>query len=187
MLVWEPGDELAPVVACIERGGILAIPTESTYGLGADPCSARGCKAILEVKGRAASKALPIVVPDLETAFALGVSRHTPGLAATAAHWPAALSIVADLERPLAAAGGGDTIALRIPDHPGLLGLLGDLGRALTATSANRSGEPPVVRVEELAELLGGADACIIGGARLPGGAPSTLVRWAAEGPVLLR
>ena len=113
MLVWEPGDELAPVVACIERGGILAIPTESTYGLGADPCSARGCEAILKVKGRAASKALPIVVPDLETAFALGVSKHTPGLAATAAHWPAALSIVADLERPLAAAGGGDTIALR--------------------------------------------------------------------------
>ena len=88
--IWTPGDEIAPLADCLDRGGVLAIPTESSYGLAADPCSRRGCEAVLAIKGRSRSKALPLVVPDAAAARTLTSSPDDPGLARVAAMWPAA-------------------------------------------------------------------------------------------------
>jgi len=85
------------------------------------------------------------------------------------------------------AAAGLGKLAVRVPGHAGLRGLLAALGHGLTATSANRSGAPPVLDPDAAADLLAGEDAIVVDGGRLPGGAPSTLVAIEESGPVVLR
>jgi len=185
--LWRLGEDREPLVAVLARGGLLAIPTESSYGLGVDPRSAAGVEAIYRAKGRDRGMALPVVAADLDQLLALGVPREAPGLEWALGRWPAALSLVLPLARPLPASAGDGTLAVRIPGHPGLRELLRLLGHALTATSANPSGEPPYLGAEEVAGWLGGSDALVVDGGRLPGGAPSTLVRFANGAPEVLR
>ncbi len=175
---WRAGDPVAPLAATLARGGVLAIPTESSYGLAVDPRHAAGVEAIFRLKGRERGKPLPVVAADRAQIVALGVAVDDPALAWAASRWPAALSVVLPLARPLPASGGERTIAVRIPAHPGLRTLLAGLGHALTATSANPSGEDPYLDPEALAGWLAaaGADAALVEGGRLPGGLPSTLV-----------
>lgn len=173
---WRPGDPPAELGALLDRGGILAVPTESSYGLAAEPRDARGVAAIYRLKGRQAALALPVVAADLDQLAALGVAVEAPLFRRLAALWPAPLSLVVPVPPGLPAAAGGDTLAVRVPDHPPLLRLLRALGRALTATSANRSGDPPITDPAVLPRLLAGWDAAIVDGGRLAGGAPSTLL-----------
>jgi len=166
---------------------VLAIPTESSYGLGVDPRSEPGVAAIYRLKARDRGKALPVVAADLDQILALGVPSDAAGLAWAGERWPAALSLVVPLARPIPASGGEATVAVRIPDHAGLRGLLRGLGHALTATSANPAGAPPYLGAGEVAAWLEGNDAIVVDGGRLPGGPPSTLVRFGASGPEVLR
>ena len=173
---WRPGEPVEPLRAALGRGGILAIPTESSYGLAADPRDPRGVEAIYRLKGRERGQPLPVVAADLEQLAALGVAIDEPLFLRVAALWPAPLSLVVPASPGLPAAAGGDTLAVRIPSHRPLLELLAALGLALTATSANLSGRPPVTDPTALPPLLAAADATIIDGGRLGGGPPSTLV-----------
>ncbi|MCZ6506584.1 MAG: L-threonylcarbamoyladenylate synthase [Acidobacteria bacterium] len=169
-------------------GGIVAIPTESTYGLAVDPLDAEAVEAVMRCKGRSAARPLPVVAGSIDDLRALGARLDLAALAPVLAAWPAALTAVVPLDRPVAAALGGDTLAVRIPDHDGLRDFLLRMGRAVTATSANRSGEEPVVTAAEARELLVGERALVIDdGARLPGGPPSTLVGIRDGGLVVLR
>ena len=175
---WRAGEPVGPLAATLARGGLLAIPTESSYGLAVDPRDAAGVEAIFRLKGRERGKPLPAVAADRAQIVALGVAADDPGLAWAERIWPAALSVVLPLARPLPASGGERTIAVRIPAHAGLRALLSGLGHALTATSANPSGEDPYLDPDAVASWLAaaGADAALVDGGRLPGGPPSTLV-----------
>ena len=104
-------------------------------------------------------------------------------------HWPAALTVVAPLRAGLSvpAAAGGDTLAVRVPDHDRLRTLLQALGHPLTATSANRSGEPPRVAWRTSNRFLGDSGALVVGGERTPGGLASTVVSWSSAGLRVLR
>lgn len=166
---------------------MLAIPTESSYGLGVDPRSAPGVAAIYRLKRRERGKPLPVVAADLDQILSLGVPEDAPGLAWALAQWPAALSLVVPIARPIPASGGDSTVAVRIPDHAGLRELLHVLGHPLTATSANPSGAAPYLGAEEVAAWLAGSDAIVVDGGVLGGGAPSTLVRFGVSGPEVLR
>ena len=187
MKFWSPGDPVEPLRSLVARGGVLAIPTESSYGLGADPRNPVGVEAIYRIKERERGKPLPVVVADLGQLRDLGIDPGLPILEALSACWPAPLTAVLPVARPLPAAAGEPTLAVRIPAHEGLRRLLAELGHGLTATSANRSGEAPVLDPEGAAELLAGADAIVVDGGVLPGGPPSTLVAIEASGPVVLR
>jgi L-threonylcarbamoyladenylate synthase len=143
--------------------------------------------AIYRLKGRDAGQPLPVVAADLGQLAALGVAVGEPLFGRLAALWPAPLSLVVPVSPGMPAAAGGDTLAVRLPDHPPLLRLLRGLGRALTATSANRSGDPPVVDPTELSDLLAGCDAAIVDGGRLAGGPPSTLLALGAGRLTVLR
>jgi L-threonylcarbamoyladenylate synthase len=178
---------LASLRALLARGGVLAIPTESSYGLGADPRNSAGVEAIYRIKGRERGKPLPVVVSTMEQLQNLGIDPGLPILEALAACWPAPLTAVLPLARPLPAAAGEPTLAVRIPAHDGLRRLLDGLGHGLTATSANRSGGAPILDPQEAAELLAGTDSAVVDGGILPGGPPSTLVAIEASGPVVLR
>jgi L-threonylcarbamoyladenylate synthase len=183
---WHWDDDPADLIAVLARGGVLAIPTESSYGLAVDPLDARGVAAVFAVKGRAGGEALPVVIADLEQAATLGVDRDAPGLREVASRWPAALSIVVPIPHAIPASAGDPSIAIRVPDHARLRSLLARTG-PLTATSANRTGEPPLLDPVAVAKLLAGVDSLVVDGGPLAGGTPSTLVRWVSGGFRVLR
>ncbi|MGE5232575.1 MAG: L-threonylcarbamoyladenylate synthase [Acidobacteriota bacterium] len=172
---WRPGEPSGPLRAMLERGGILAIPTESSYGLGADPRNEKGVRAVFELKRRDGRKPLPVVVAGPQQLAEIGVDAAAPEVAPFLGLWPAPLSVVAPLRLALPAAAGETSVAVRVPDHAGLRELLRAVG-PLTATSANLAGEPPILDPQGCVDLLTGADAIVVDGGQLPGGAPSTLV-----------
>ena len=185
--LWRPGDLVEPLRQLIARGGLLAIPTESSYGLGVDPRNPLGVEAVYRVKERDRGKPLPVVVSGVEQMRDLGIDPELPILEALSACWPGPLTAVLPVARPLPASAGEATLAVRVPAHRDLLRLLADLGCGLTATSANRSGEAPILDPAEVAELLEGTDSAVVDGGILPGGPPSTLVAIEESGPVVLR
>jgi L-threonylcarbamoyladenylate synthase len=185
--LWRFGDAVAPLRALVARGGVLAIPTESSYGLAVDPRHAGGVEAIYRIKGRERGKALPVVAADLAQLALLPLDLESEALRRAAPLWPAALTVLVPLRAPLPAAAGERELAVRVPAHAGLRDLLAAVGTPLTATSANASGEPPLLAPEGVAALLAGEDAAVVDGGVLPGGPPSTLVGWAGDGWRTLR
>jgi len=185
---WRPGDSIEPLRSLLVRGGVLAIPTESSYGLGVDPRNRDGVEAVYRIKLRDAGKPLPVVMADRCQLGGLGIDPDLPILARLEERcWPGAVSVVVPLKpaaRDLPATAGTRALAVRVPDHPLLLRLLRQLEMPLTATSANLSGEEPVLDPQGAAAMLAGEEAAVIDGGRLPGGPPSTLI---AEGPRGLR
>lgn len=172
------------------RGGVIAFPTESSYGLGADPQSAAGVAAVERIKrriegrgdpgGPGGRKPLPVVVADLSQLAALGIDPDSEPVRRFAPHWPAPLTAVLPLRPgapPLPAAAGERTLGVRIPGHAALRALVAAIG-PLTATSANRTGEPPLLLAREVRALLaeaGEGEFAVVEG-EAPGGPPSTLV-----------
>jgi L-threonylcarbamoyladenylate synthase len=144
-------------------------------------------EAIYRIKEREAGKALPVVVAGREQLAALGIDPNLYIVERLFEHWPAPLTAVLPIARPLPASAGEGTLAVRVPAHEGLRGLLAELGHGLTATSANRSGEPPILDPAEAAGLLAGTDGVVVDGGILPGGPPSTLVAIEEDGLVVLR
>ena len=175
------------LLALRARGGVIAFPTESSYGLGVDPHNAAGVAAVERIKRRNGSeedsgserKPLPVVVADLSQLGALGIDPDSEVVRRLAPLWPAPLTAVLPLGDgvELPAAAGRRTLAVRIPDHTELRSLLAAIG-PLTATSANRTGEPPLLDARDVAALLtdaGDVEFAVVAG-KAPGGPPSTLV-----------
>jgi L-threonylcarbamoyladenylate synthase len=187
--VWRFGEDPARVAAALERGAVVAVPTESSYGLAVDPLDAAAVAAVFRLKGRPATEALPVVGASAAAFAGLGIEPDEPALRWAEGFWPAALSVLAPLPRAIPASAGRRTLAVRVPDHEPLRGLLSALGRPLTATSANPSGAEPYLEAEALAAWLerSGAAALVVDGGRLPGGPPSTLVERVDGEPRILR
>ena len=143
--IWHWGEPVAPLRDLLARGGVLAIPTESSYGLGVDPWNRTGVETIYRIKEREAGKALPVVIAGREQLAGLGIDPDLHIVEALFAFWPAPLTAVLPVARPLPASAGGRNLAVRVPDHDRLRELLAAIGHGLTATSANRSGEPPIL------------------------------------------
>jgi len=183
--LWHFGESLDVLALRVARGAILALPTESSYALAVDPRNPVGVEAIYRAKGREPGKPLPVIAADLAQLARLGVDVESAACRQISPHWPAPLSWVAPIRADLPAAAGTGSLAVRIPAHAGLRHLLAELGTALTATSANRAGEPPVLTPEGARQLLvecGVGDAAVVDGGELPGGPPSTLVRFTGAG-----
>ncbi len=186
---WRFGDDLAPLHAAIARGAVLAIPTESSYGLAVDPRDPAAVEALLRLKSRDPAKPLPVVGATPEAFHELGVDPAEPALAWGRARWPAALTVVVPIREPIAASLGGKSLAIRVPDHADLRSLLARLGTTWTATSANASGEPPLLDPDAVLAWFerSGADGVVVDGGRLPGGPPSTLVAFEGGRLVVMR
>lgn len=185
--IWHWNDDVSVLSEALDRRAMLAIPTESSYGLAVDPTSELSVETVYRFKGRPAAKALPVVVGDLDQLRALGADADGVHFQELARLWPAPLTVVVPIARPLPASGGTRTLAVRIPAHRRLRHLLLELGRPLTATSANPTGGQPVSDPERLRSMLGGWPSVIIDDGVLAGGPPSTLVQIAEEGYRVLR
>ncbi len=168
----------------VAAGGVVLIPTESHYGLGVDPRQPEAIEKIFDLKGRPEGLALPVVCSDWDQVDSL-VSVPDPHRFKLARIWPAALTVVAPRRRPVAASST-DTLAVRIPDHDGLRALLYRVG-PLTATSANRHGQPPCPTVEGALDSLLGTPDLVLDAGDLAGGPVSTLMDLSSEEPREIR
>ncbi|MBM3506989.1 MAG: threonylcarbamoyl-AMP synthase [Alphaproteobacteria bacterium] len=183
-------EAIAEAARLLCAGRLVAFPTETVYGLGADATSDAAVAAIYRAKGRPAHNPLIVHVAAQADAEALAVwSEPARRLART--FWPGALTLVLPLRpgAPIASAAvaGLDTIALRVPDHPVALDLLRAAGRPLAAPSANPSGRVSPTRAEHVAAGLGDAVDLILDGGPCRVGIESTVVALGRDIPQLLR
>lgn len=185
-----PDEEaIATAAARLREGGLVAFPTETVYGLGADATNADAVLSIYETKGRPRFNPLIAHVADLAMAETLAV--FSP-LARQLAEkfWPGPLSIVLPL-RPGhwlsdVATAGLDTVALRMPDHPTALALIRATGRPLSAPSANPSGKLSPTTAEQVIRGFGGKVPVLDGGP-CQAGVESTIVAVDGETIIQLR
>ena len=176
--------ELAGAAEIIRGGGLVAVPTETVYGLAGNGLDAAAVEKIYEVKGRPAVKPLSLMVPDAESMekYCLGVPPQAKTLAAR--FWPGPLTIVlkAREEIPPVVLAGGDTVGLRCPDHPKTLELLRMTGLPFAAPSANPSGEESPKDASKVLAYFDGQIEGVIDGGPCGLGRESTLISL-AEAP----
>lgn len=173
---------VAAVRETLAAHGVIALPTETFYGLAVDPFDPEAVARVFALKGRDAGKALLVVAASLAQAQELAVIPD-PWHHRLAAVWPAPLTVIFQARRPLP--GSGTTVAVRVPAHALLRALLAEVG-PLTATSANLSGKPPALNPEEVRAMVGTVDLLLDGGST-PGGLPSTLLDLTRTPPQVLR
>jgi L-threonylcarbamoyladenylate synthase len=178
--------ELSALAASLRGGGVAAVPTETFYGLAADPLSERGVGRILELKRRPEGKPLLVLFGARRQLAPLGVASSPESLDRYFAVWPAPLTVVLPLAAPVPASLGARSLAVRLPAHAALAALLESIG-AVTGTSANRSGEPACYRADAVEEILGGELDVIVDGGTTPGGLASTLLDATVDPPRVLR
>lgn len=171
-------------VEVLGDGGVAVVPTESYYGLAADPRRERSVRAIHALKGRPADLGLPVVCADWQQLEELVVvpERFRVKLSRI---WPAALTVILPAREAIPAAKGL-TLAVRIPAHSGLRSLLYRIG-PVTGTSANGHGKPPCVTIDDALRSLSSDPDLALDGGRTPGGEPSTLVDLTGDSPRLVR
>ena len=189
-------DASRPATAAIEAairvlraGGLVAVPTETFYGLGARALDASAVARVFVAKGRPADKPLLILVDSV--AMVEGVARDVPDRARRlmARYWPGALTLVlsAHPDLPAALTGGTGTIGVRLSPHPLARALVAGLGEPVTAPSANpHGGASPRTADEVIAGLADRVDLVLDGGAT-PGGPASTLLDLTRTPPAVLR
>jgi L-threonylcarbamoyladenylate synthase len=174
----------------IRAGALVAFPTETVYGLGADATNGEAVARVFEAKGRPTFNPLIVHVLGLEQALIIG--EFSPKARRLAeAFWPGPLTLVvpraptSDVSDLVSA--GLPTVALRSPDHPVARALLAEAQRPLAAPSANRSGHISATRAEHVAADLGDKAALILDGGPTTLGVESTVLSLVDDTPVLLR
>jgi len=181
--------DLAPAVAWLRGGGIVAMPTDTLYGLAVDIRSVLAVRRLFSAKGRPARAALPLIAANIAQVVACGGQLGAREAALATAFWPGPLSLVRDAPVWVAPEvhGGHRTVAIRVPDHLVARRLCEAWGEPLSATSANVSGAPPADRAEALGVIADDQHVLVIDAGVTPGGLPSTLVDVRSARPVLLR
>lgn len=176
-------------IDALARGALVAIPTDTVYGLAARLDRPAALEALYHAKGRPDDLPIPVLVSrfDLLAMLTDGAPAALDDLAAR--FWPGPLTIVAPSSRriPDRVAAGGDTVGLRMPDHPIALEIIEGCGGALAVTSANRSGEPSLCDAAAVASTFPGTVELVVDSGAAPGGQASTVVSLTGERPIVLR
>ena len=181
--------EIVRAAEILRRGGLVAFPTETVYGLGADALNERAVARVFEVKARPRFDPLIVHVPDVDAALKL-VTTFPKSAQKLAEHfWPGPLTLVLPKNEtvPDLVTAGCPTVALRVPDHPVALALLRAAARPIAAPSANPFGRVSPTTAEHVREQLGDQIDLILDGGPCRVGIESTVVRLADRGAELLR
>ncbi len=179
----------AEAAEVLRRGGIVALPTDTVYGIAVALETSGGIEALFAAKRRPPDKGIMLLLADAAQAPEIG---RWPEAAATLAEafWPGGLTVIVpqrpDVPLPPALTGGAATIGLRAPDHPAPRALAAAVG-PLPTTSANVSGLPEARTAAEIVEQLGEAIDLVLDGGTAHGGPPSTVVDCTVEPPRMLR
>jgi L-threonylcarbamoyladenylate synthase len=188
MIFGEDKETWEEAARIIRAGGVVVFPTDTVYGIGCDPYNVEAIERVFAVKERSHLKALPLLLAEVSGVEGVTQGQNESALALGEAFWPGALTLVVRKPEGLPEAlGGGETVAVRVPDHAGLRYMIGLCGGAIAATSANISGLPDAQNAEEAAAYLGDRVDLIVDGGPARGGVPSTVVDCLRQPPVLLR
>jgi L-threonylcarbamoyladenylate synthase len=173
----------------LDSGGVIAFPTDTFYGLGADPFNPDAISKIFKIKQRPADKPLLVLIHSLDQLedLAHGVTDNARKLMEH--FWPGPLTLIFEAapELPDALTAGTGTIGIRLPGHPFTHKLLEALERPLTAPSANISGTGESRTTQQMESSLGGKLDLIVDGGPAPGGKPSTVLDTTTNPPTLIR
>ena len=182
--------DVAEAARLLRAGELVAFPTETVYGLGADARNGRAVAAVFEAKGRPHFNPLICHFPDAESAFA-EVIADDRARALAAAFWPGPLTLVlprrTECRIDLLAGAGLDTLAVRVPAHPLALALLRAAAIPVAGPSANRSGAVSPTTADHVLEGLSGRIAAVLDGGACDVGVESTVLDLAMGGAALLR
>ncbi len=169
---------LAEAIAVLKGGGVIAYPSDTVYGLGAAASDDGAVRRLFGVKGRAGEKALSLLLADFEDMAPLCAEVPATAELLAGRFWPGPFTLVLKRSPQFhsLALGGGDSVAVRVPDHPFLRELIRRLGEPITGTSANRSGQPACRSAQEVERELGEAVDLIIDGGPSGAGQESTVI-----------
>ncbi len=174
---------LAPITAStflhaadvLRHGGVVALPTDTVYGIAARINQPEAIRSLFIIKGRASEKAIAVLLAGVEELDSVAIEIPAAARGLAGFFWPGGLTLILhrnpDLPREISQS---ETIGLRVPDHPIALELLRETG-PLAVTSANLSGEPNSLNAADVRESLDGRIPLIIDGGTVPGGLPSTV------------
>jgi len=182
-------DAIEEAAKWILAGRVVAIPTDTLYGLAVDPWSAVAVDALFAAKDRPAERAIPLIASDrAQVETAIGPLSPTAARLADRG-WPGPLTLVVPAPPALAAAvtGGTGTVGVRVPNHDVARAIARLAGRPITATSANLSGEPATDDPDRVEASLGDRIQMLVDVGRTAGGPPSTIVDVTGAAPRLLR
>lgn len=173
----------------LAEGGVVALPTDTVYGIAASLSHPEAVKRLYEIKGRPAHNPIPVLVasPADVDHVAAGLSHDVQLLLDR--YWPGPLTIVVPARpgMPREVTAGGDTVGIRMPNHPLAIEVIAKAGGAVACTSANRSGEPPACDAQGVAATIGPELDMILDGGVAPGGVASTVVAVEGDNLRILR
>lgn len=173
----------------LRQGKLVAVPTETVYGLGADAANPDAVGKIFAAKGRPADHPLIVHLAYANQMHDWAEDVPEAAMRLAAAFWPGPLTIILKKKAsvPMAVTGGQNTVALRVPDHPVALWLLRVFGGGIAAPSANRFGRISPTLAGHVAEELGDAVDCILDGGPCTVGVESTIIDLTDSRPTILR
>jgi L-threonylcarbamoyladenylate synthase len=182
-------DAIEEAATWIRNGGVVAIPTDTLYGLACDPFRADGVARVFAVKGRAAERALPLIAADAAQVAAHLGTLPPLGVRLAERFWPGPLTLILVAPASVARDVTGDTgtVGVRVPADDVARAIAAACERPITATSANLSGGPPTADPDEVERTLGDRVDLLIDTGRTRGGPPSTIVDVTSTEPRLVR
>lgn len=179
--------DLPAALRIIRSSGVVAYPTETFFGLGADALDEKAVDRLRAIKGRG-RKPISVIISGVDMLALIAPPLRGPGLALASAFWPGPLTLVVPVkpEVPLNLRSGGSTIGVRVSSHPVARALAAGLGRPITSTSCNKAGGVEPTRPDQIDPEVAAAIGGTIEGAT-PGGQPSTIVDLSGPQAMLLR
>ena len=180
---------LAQAADVVRAGGLVALPTDTVYGLAVDPFSAPAVQRLFAAKGRELSRAVPLIAADLAQLEAQLGGLPPLGRLLAEEFWPGPLTILIKAPSTIThdVVGGTGRVGVRIPDHAVARGLCRASERVLTATSANLSGQPATDQPGDLVAPLGHSVDVLLDAGKTRGGPPSTIVDVSGGDVILVR
>ena len=175
-------------IATLNGGGVVAFPTDTVYGVGVDPFQPEAVRKLYKIKGRPIDKPIPILVGSTDDVER--VAQNLPPTFSQLAErfWPGGLTLIVEAKSlPPEVTAGGDTVGIRMPDHPLALALLQRFGGAIATTSANKSDEPPATSAEEVQSELGALVDIILDGGQTATRIASTVLDLSVFPPQIRR
>lgn len=181
-------EQLMQAASCLAGGGLVAFPTETVYGLGADALNEKAAAKIYAAKGRPSDNPLIVHIAKVSDMEVLAHVNERARLLAES-FWPGPLTIVLPKKDivPSGTTGGLDTVAIRMPSHPAALSLIRNAGVYVAAPSANTSGRPSPTKASHVEEDMMGRIDYIVDGGEVGIGIESTIVDVSGEETVILR
>ena len=176
--------DLVDAVAALRSGQLIVFPTETFYGIGADPTRSKAIAAILRVKGRQPDKPIALIATDSDSAFGIADAIPSDARLLAETFWPGPLTLVLPARHGLneALIGPSGGVGVRVSPHSTARALAASVGGLLTATSANLSGEPASQTVMDARQSLGSQISVYVDGGTLSSTAPSTVIEFREDG-----